>query len=472
MVFVARCADPVIQSDAWYFLDVFISKAINGTLRFSDFFIKRNGFDHAQPLFKLLNLIELKFFHLNFAVGAFVGAIATGAMCVIFYRYIVSSRGTETVRQYLAWVAVSVLLMSLNAHGMVWTVPLNAVENITSLIALVFFICAWRAVVRRRYVGLIIVTLVLAITSDDSAILAVAAVVLALITVALTDRASRSTSMFYVLGVIVALTVLVRIGYSFAPIVGGTAVPVGHRLDLLLKSFEEGGWWQWSLLPMSLPVAYHPIDSSINAEQWTIVLVVVGVLVLIAHVLFWVRVLRGDHNRSTFVSVCLMFLSYGWLAGIIVSRIPVFGNTFIFQPRYVLLFSTQIVALIVMWGSSGAVRRNLEVVRTRSEHLLPTLGCVVLLLVQVPNSVESWRLEPYLHAYYTQTAVQINELVLHPEHPPADCQPWIHVCKWPLVKRVELPRILRDNHLNIYSEKLQRMYRYLPEFAMEPSSRP
>lgn len=463
--FVIRCADPVIQSDAWYFLDVFLSKAVNGTLTVSDFFVKRYGFDHAQPLFKAINLLELYFFDLNFAVGAFIGALATAGIAILFYRLAVSSAERGLALRCLAWVAMCAVLFSLNAHGMVWTVPLNAVENITNLIILLFFLAVWHAQSKEKYTALAVMTFCLAVSSDDSAILAALAAIIALFIVAATDKTWRRKAIWRVLAAIIILVVLVRIGYAFAPVVGGTAVPSADRVASLVKYFAAGGWWEWTILPLSLPIAYHPVSTHINTHAWVAIQIAIGVIVLITHIWFWVRVSGGEHGRSTFVAIALMVLFYGWLTGIVISRIPVFGNVFIQQPRYVLLFSTQLFALLLLWAALQHKGRSRRVLAFRALQWAPVLSCFLLIVVQIPNSIQSWHMEPYLLAYYRQTALQIDDLVIDPHHPPENCQPWIHVCDWPLQKRIELPRILSDNRLNVYSSKIQRWYPYLPHLS-------
>lgn len=465
ILFSIRNADPVIQSDSWYFLDVFIKKSIHGTLRLSDFFVKRHGFDHAQPLFKVVNLIELKFFHLNFAVGTFVAILATIAFAAVTYTLLTRhNKSTSLTKPLMAWLTICAILASLNAHGMFWTVPLSALESVTNIVILLFLCAVWLAKRRHSYLTLIVATLVLCVSSDDSAILAVLAASLALILSYAHHRdLGRNSTLWRLLAVIFACLIVVRIGYHYAPVTGGAGMPDGSRLAALVKEFRRGGWWQWLMLPLALPIEYHRFSTDLSANTWQAFLIVAGLVVLAGHLWFWVTAIRAKPSAVTYVATALMLLFYGWMSGIIFARIPVFGNTFILQPRYVFLFSTQLIALLLLWGggapSSNARRQG------RAGKLVAavfTAGCLCILAAQIPNSIQSWRLTPYLAAYYHETAAQIDELLADPAHPPADCQPWIHVCKWPLQKRVELPRILFDHKLNLYSPALQRLYPYLP----------
>lgn len=52
--FIYLASNPLVRSDGWYFLDVLVRKAVNGTLVFSDLFVKQSQLDHAQPLRRLV----------------------------------------------------------------------------------------------------------------------------------------------------------------------------------------------------------------------------------------------------------------------------------------------------------------------------------------------------------------------------------------------------------------------------------
>src|SRR5690348_11593296 len=65
LIFVLLAGDPLLTADSWYFLDVFVRHAYDGQLGIDDFFVQRAGLDHAQPLRKLILLMELKWFRLS-----------------------------------------------------------------------------------------------------------------------------------------------------------------------------------------------------------------------------------------------------------------------------------------------------------------------------------------------------------------------------------------------------------------------
>jgi hypothetical protein len=467
LCFVLRVASPVVRDDDWYFLDVFLRKAIDGGLSVGDFFIKRYGSDHAQPLFKLEMLLEWRYFDLDFAVGSILGVIAAAVCAVIYYRIIVAERHGDRsdVTRYLAWASICAVLISLNGGGGSWTWPLVALENVTSMIILLFMLVVWHSHRSQRYIGLAIATLFLCISSDDSALIAVIATVLALLLAQLCDRTQRRRSTWKILAVIGVCTVVVRIGYAYAPVVGGTpSMSILSNMGLLHDRFVQKGWWMWAALPLTLPVYTQSPFGFIGADGWVVVQVVMAVILLTAHLWFWGAAFRTEYSRLVFVAVCLMILSYGWVAGIILGRVTIYGNNYLNEPRYLLLYGGHLIALLLLWASSSRLMPRLSGWRRALGSSAPAAGCVILLLGQIPLSIHAWGLRPYEWIYYVQMAHQINDLAKDPVHP-ANCVPELPICGWPLEKRRELTRLLSENRLNVFSPKVQRWHSYLPPLS-------
>jgi len=469
VVFVLRCSNPVIQSDSWYFLDVFLRHAIEGHLSFADFFVKRAELDHAQPLFKLIMLFEWRYFDLDFTVDAVAGVIAAMLSAIIFYRLSVPGKKAFAIH-YLAWAVMCAILFSLNGYGVVWTWPLVALENITNLIILLFMLAVWHAHRNERYIWLSIATLVLGITSDDSALIAVAVAVLVLLLAQFSDPEQRRLSTWKLLAVVAGCILVVRIGYSYAPVTGVTMSVPGH-LGLLIDRFSNGGWWQWIALPLILPVYYSNIPEQVSGGIWSAVAAMVAIILLCTHIWFWSRALRSKYSLPIFVAVCLMALSYAWVAGIIYGRVASRGNEYLYQQRYVLLYSQHLLALLLMW--SATYKPSSEALRSRRVTFVvwPVAGCLALLLLQVPVSHNSWKQRPFLRAYYSEMAKQIDALASNPADT-SNCLQEVSVCFWPIESRRDLTRVLRNEHLNIFSLQVQHRHHYLPSLPTAVGQQP
>jgi hypothetical protein len=271
---------------------------------------------------------------------------------------------------------------------------------------------------------------------------------------------------------------VVRIGYSFAPVTGGpSASSISAQLSQLIGRLSAGDWWKWFALPLSLPVVYEFPGRMISSwTLWPIIRAAMVMLLLIAHVAFWWRAWRGTYNLPMFVSVCLMLLSYAWLAGILLVRVSYFGSDYLYQDRYIQFFQFNLVALLLMWAAAAELEPK-AISRWRTLFTtLPVMGCLVMLLVQIPLSHDAWQRRKYLPHYYQHMAIQIGQLAEDPANTEG-CLPEVVVCGWSPEKRQQLVRFLRANQLNIFSPALQARYDYLPRLPAvaagpPPSPRP
>lgn len=467
LYFVLRVSNPVIQADAWYFLDVFLRKAINGSLGLADFFVKRSADDHAQPLFKLLRLLNWRYLDLDFVVDAVVGVFAAVATALIYARMMVSAQtnGKSEGLRYLAWAVICALLFSLNSTG-IWIWPLVALENVTFLIVLLFFIATWHAYRSQRYVTLVVATLILGISSDDSAVIAVIAVGLALLCAQLADPVPRRRSIWITFAIIALCMVLVRVGYAFQSVPYGSSFASVSRL--LFERLRDGGWWQWIFLPLVLPVYFENPLGPLHAGAWLAAQVIMAILLFAAHILFWRRAFYCKYNLAVFTAVGTMLLTYGWVAGIIIWRVSLLGNGYLGQPRYVLIYAGHLTALILMWACSKDLRQQPTIYRQITNTWFPVAGCIFILAIQVPQSIAAWHMRKYVVAYYAATANQIDRLTRDPANG-ADCALAQPACGMPPKVRANLTQLLSEHRLNIYSPRVQSWHKYLP--ALLPVSR-
>lgn len=464
LCFILRTANPLIEMDGWYFLDVFLSKAVNGTLGFADFFVKRSFDDHAEPLFKLLLLINFHYFDLDFVLEAIVGFIAAVACSLIYYRLVISETPEKSARsiRYLCWTTICALLFSLNSTG-IWVWPIVSLENITILIILLFILATWHAHRTQHYSMLVAVTLLLGLSSDDSALIAVAATLSALCLVLLRDPTQRHREAWKVFVLIGICIGMVRIGYALLPASYPTTQlsPV-TVLSELFQRFKDGGWWQWLLLPLALPVYYqNPLGSS-HSESWSAARVVIALLLFVAHLMFWRRAFSAKYGLTAFTAICMMLLTYGWILGILLWRVPGNGNDYLFQPRYVLLYAGHLIALLLMWITSLEQPPETNPWLHNFNKWIPIVGCLIVLTIQLPQALAAWKARNSELNYYYQMAQEIDALGKSPTGY-TDCALIRPVCGWSPETRKELTELLSGNRLNAYSTKVQRWHKYLPK---------
>lgn len=463
--FVLRTTSPVIQQDAWYFLSVFLSKAINGTLGIADFFVKRKGIDHAQPMFKLVMLFEWRYFDLDFVVEGVVGLLAAVGSALVLRRLIMSdqSGGRGYGQCLLAWVAICGLLFSLNEGGQVWIWPLVALEHLTILLSLVFFVVVWRARQAGRYDVVAIAAIVLGVFNDDSALVAVLAVALMLLVSRWRNHEGRESWPWKELITLAVAVALVRIGYAWAPIVGGSnGTSLLTNLPLLIAHLRLGDWWTLLATPLTMPLNYLNPAERLPVGTWAVVRSPLAVLLMLAHVMFWRRLFRGHWGQRAFVAGCLMLLFYGWVAGIVLGRVATSGSAYIDQPRYVIRFTIQLVALLLMWTEPPV-----ESVGRPSRKLLnymAALGACLLLVLQVKQAGDTWHQRRAYVTHYADLATMTDAFVNDPVHF-SNCTSELPVCGWPKGERKELARLLAAHRLNIFSPRVQRWHPYLPKLS-------
>lgn len=462
MAFVLHCTNPVLMSDDWYFLDVFVRKAVGGNLHFADFFVKRVSGDHAEPFIKLILLWCARGFDLDISFEAFIGVfIATG--CVLLFRSLILSetRAENAWPHQLAWVAVAALIFSLNGAE-IWLWALNSLQYSSFFLLPVFMWVVWRAYQREEYGLLIVVTFLTAVVGDDNAIIGIAATLAALLLHAVLGKGSGMQVPFRIFGSVLAVLLIVRIGYTYAPLIGGgQGTPLADRLHALLGQLESGEWLQWIKTPMTWALASSSIlPDRLGGASTLLDYCLLGIMLFLQG-WFWVKAVRSEWNLQIFVAICLMLLTYGWIAGILLYRVPEYGADYFQQPRYVRLFQFDPIALILMW--SGSIRKGAPPASKSRALRLGTAACLALLAMQVPLSVTAWAISPYGHQYYRDLARQIYALAVNPADPAVlgHCNPQLPICGYPLEVRKDLLQLLRDHHLNIFSPAVLLDHPYL-----------
>ena len=462
--FVMLGANPVIRSDDWYSLDTFVRKAVEGRLGIIDFFARRYDADHAQPLGKLVMLLEWHWFDLDLAVGSVVGVLAATVCAAIVHRTLLSSRFSpqRDARSYLAWAAMCAVLFSLNSGG-IWTWPLVALGYLLIVPILLFMLVVWHAWQGQHYGVLALATVLLGVVADDSAVVVVMSVMVALLLLVLREPSSSRIAIWKAMAVIFAITVLVRIGYTFVPVLDttNTSPSLAANLAGLFGRLGEGEAWKWLMLPLSLSVAFENPFHGLSLRAWSMVQTTLAVCLVAAHVMFWWRALRGRYNRPMFVAVCLMLLSYGWVAAIIIVRVPLFGGDYVSQSRYVLVYQLNLIALLLMWAGAPSLKRLASSWRHRLALRAPVAGCVLLLLLQIPLAQAAWQQRRYSLPYYGRMAAQIGQLAMDPTQTQG-CLPELVVCRWPLDRRRAALDLLRTQRLNVFSPRVQARHRFLP----------
>lgn len=452
LLYVLHAANPTLMLDDWYFFHVFGRKALEHTLTLGDFFVRRNGSDHAEPLIKLAILWCVTKFKLDLSVEAVIGVFVVLSYALLLYLIISRSlRGGLDWAKLLTWVAVAAVLLSLNST-VLWSWAENSMQYSSDLLVPLFLWAAWWSYRQQRYWLLPIVTFVMAVVGDDSATVCALAAMIAFGLHLVVQRAESRRPAVIVVGIIVAVMVAVRIGYHFAPRLGGPYVSPMQGIHGLLAQISAGHWRAWIDAPVTWGIISRNVFPSRHPYWFPLFHGVVFVGMVAADVWFWVRAVRFKWNALTFISVGLMLASYGWIVGILIYRAPLFGTETFNQPRYVRLYEFQVIALALMW--LGAVVDGAQASRhARWLSMTGALACLVVVALQVPISASAWRTLPYIRAYYQTQARQTYLLSVNPADQDvlSHCNQQLQLCRMPIGERTRSLDILRSRRLGIFS---------------------
>jgi hypothetical protein len=449
LVFTWRYSNPLVASDAWYFLDVFVRKIVDGGLSIPDFFAKRAGVDHAQPLNKLLLYANVKIAGMDFTYEAIAGlafAVATlAAIFVVVKRELPASHRQASVG--LCLLAIAALFLSLGNAGL-YTWSLVTLGYSLHLFAVLLVWFAWRCFESGKSTALVVTGFIAGICVDDSAFILVAACLGGLLFLGLRTgrfRASLSTSGWLLLSLVAS-----RVLYAFMPHDPVAAGPHGpgfaerlHALQALLPEAHR-----WLVIPSASAIANHEQLAHFFPAHWQQMELAIGCLVLAGQAWFWLTIWRARASAITFLAVSLMLMAYGYWAGIVYGRVAEFGSNYLYQDRYVLFYVMVPIALLLL----GIERLGTASGNPPVKRVFVTVASLAL-LIQVPSSLNSWDQAKYLDHYYQGMANQMFALARAPTAEPPDCVPLLTVCGWPPQTRADLIRILKKDRLNLFSRQ-------------------
>lgn len=449
--YIAYAGNPLVASDAWYFIDAFLQRAVETGVGFEDYFVKRDAFDHAQPLAKLLLLVNARWWGLDFVFEALVGLAFALATFAVFHLAMRDAR-RERVEQpeslrALGLAAFAACLVTLNC-GMVFDWSLVTLGYLPYFLLAAGALAAWRAVVDGHLLAFTVISLVVAFGFDKVGLIINAALAAsAVLAGAKCGRLQRGLSVLLV------------------AVAGEVAYATFSHAFLVRMPTADGGvathlqalWHARAQLPELFRVVlgsslahYNPLSHYAQERaiplQW-----VLASVVACAHAWFWWRALRGGWNALVLLGVALMLVLYGFVAGIVYARITTYGVGYLNEPRYMVFYLLGNVALIAM-----LLGQPLQDAGKAVKGLAHGLLAAVLLL-QVPLSRYTWHEAHYLGNYYQTMAWQM--LALGGGKVPDSCVPMLTVCTMPPARRERAIRFLAAHRLNVFSPAFVARYR-------------
>ncbi len=466
LAYTASTANPVLVSDNWFFLDRVVIPYAQGLMEPSDLLLKRGVLDHSQPLQRMLLIANYEWFDLDLRVEA-VFAVVMGALSLLLLAWLARR---ELQRGGLlalgAFATLTAMYFSLSAT-MVFTWSLVTLGFLTNLVVFLWLAVVWRALAdpRPAAVGLAaLATLALGFVADDTGLIAVIAVSAACLLHGFRTGAWRPATRVVAAAFAgyVAYAMLYRV--IAPPLPGGNSTGLAFDLASSLQALQAGigDAWQWVVVPLTQSLVHRTTLVAWFGDAANSFVIGIAAVLAVAHVWFWAKALCGDVNRPAFLSVAIMLLSYGWIAGLVLARVPEFGVDYLWQPRYAFIYRMHLVALLLMLvaqapamigqgAEPGTARPRPHVATMIASGLL-----AVMVLAQVPLTMVAWREAQYLERWNENMAHQLQALARDPTHAPANCVPQLKLCQAPPADRTRIVGFLSSQQLSVFSPEVRR----------------
>lgn len=461
--YAQEVAIPVVTDDSWYFLDAFVQPDLENRLSWREFFRKREQSDHSQPLHRVQLWLNTALYDLDFKVEALVG-IAGMALCVLLLmRWMQRQRGIGPEREPLRLDQAAILalvplcLASVNPReGFTWSLM-----TLFYLVLPILLLCCIE-VTRLRPLRSFVWMWLLLLALDGAGVLGGAALCGALL-LQLFKGGPRGRVLCTMLAILVAMLSYKLLYAWLLPMPQSAPASLTLWQQLLDPAAQV---WRWFITPASASVAHYTHLQVLWPERVWQLQVLLGVLMLGLHALFWWSVLRKPMHALTVVAVALVLFSYGVVLGVIISRVPDYGTGYLEQQRYVVFYQLANLGLLLQWwalrlAQPPAPASRLQWLRSAA----PLLVLAVFAGWQLHLSQVAWREAVYVREFSDNLAQTIYCLGEHPQLEQPQCPPNLQACGWTPGVRNRLVQLLREHQLNVYSEDFQRRHGISPDPA-------
>lgn len=461
LYFLSQAASPVINSDAWYFLDTTIVKWATAGFDFLDCFVKRGLTDHALPAGKLSLYLSYKYFHLDFRVESligFLGLVATIGTFVILYL----ERFTRSQRNWFSGIMFScavLIISSLNATN-IYTWTLVTFGFLYIFLAVIAALMVWRYLEGKSTVFALAVTAVVFLLIGDTVTVMVwASLAFCVVLTALSgDGGVRKRAIQWViLTAVFVLTFYLILNGKFLFQKTADSIPQTTAVSWLnpLLYFEI----LRVVFSSSLVHAEHlqRFGSGSKLVSWLIALTVFGF-----YARFFILLFRGTMimTREKFVAVFLLTYATVSIVAIVAGRVPIYGVNYLNQPRYVLSYQLIPFALLldIALSSSGEKTRN-----GLLEKLIVPAAVVVFLVFQGMFVITAYKSIFWISQYYDNQAKAIGNYWNNESLPAGNCTgATAFLCDMTLATRNRLLNFLEERKLNIFHPSIQQRYKIYP----------
>lgn len=478
LLYAAKAANPLIASDGWYFLDAVVRKAARGDFMLGDLFLKRGALDHSQPLRKLILLFHYRYFDLDYSIEAIIGVLAAFLDVGILWLMVRPKQGLPDSRRPLlmmAFCAMVAIYLSLNS-AVVFNWPLLTLAYTSHVFVLAYLWLAWVALKEPRRLALLALfasAFVMDVVADDTGLVATIAASMAVALAGMRER--RWFEGAKVIAAMLAAYLAYALMFALvttSPAPGNEVASLGTGNMLAgLRNHSDGLLGSFAV-PLVASIAHRMQLKVMLGPDTAAAETLIALVLALAHAWFWWRAVRGRVNLPAFIATALMLLFYGLFAGMLIARVSMHGVDYLWQPRYVLIFEWNVVALLLMAiaqyclaDDTGTLPRNRGDMVGRA---VLACACALLLLLQLPLSYNTWTGLKFVSVYQQRMAAQLGAVAAHPDDMSLACAPMLKVCNYQPKRRAEVMHFLEERRLNIFSPAFRARNRLYPDAQSLP----
>ncbi len=453
-------AIPLIQSDAWRYLDGFLGKFIEQGFSPMDLFVQANPADTNLPLQKLLLFFHTHYYGMDFRLEGLAGTLSGILLVGLLTRAAAAAPVLRWgAREYWLLAGLALPVLSLNSTN-VYTWPLATLWFLPLLLAATYM---WFVYARpHARFGIFCATVLLGLVLDEVAFPVIASVYGALLLAHQSRQAGQlpTFTVYGFAGLAASRLLYWVLGMWASP---GIAFEPSHRS---LGAFFDPAIWKAAVIPLTDSLVHQANQASLFGSGAAAYVWIAGIGLLVAHAWFWWRAIftRNTGGQAfamvTLMAMAVMLLFYGLVAGILVQRVPEFGFEYFHQPRYMLFYALHLAALVMLLYRE----QRYVVTGVRARQILGGVLVAVILLfsaLQLRLSTLAWEHAKYLSAYVVGVSHSMGRLVDDPAST-SECADIMTICEFPPAKRLRLLNILINYRLNLFSPDFQAFYRVQP----------
>lgn len=453
LYFISLAASPLIRDDGWFFLDSFYRPIVERGLQLSDFFVKRSISDHAQPLNKLLSLINYNYFSLDYRFESIIGFLSIVLILGILIYFSYKERLINSKFKNLYGIIAAILILcSLNSTN-IYTWPLVTFGFLYIAIYTLIFYFIYNILIREKVLksAFTIIPLFILI-GDTSSILAILAAIVAILISKIEGHKS-----FLNLRKLGIAFLLIIFGFSYYYIINkgiASNLREGHIANLFDLSYL---YKIPKIIFTSSLIHQEHLSASIFSK---IIEYVSCTLVGLGLINYTFKLI---HTKKTtligFVILALFIQTIASILGIIVGRVPEFGLDYLYQPRYILVYQ-MIPFLLILDLSLDYQNYNWNQGLYR---IFLKLIFIFILFLQIFFSYSAYKSVEWISRYYVNEAKLIGLYFNHLNEEKLPCTYASNsLCLLSIEKRIALLNLMNDKKLNILNETFQWKYRLFP----------